>query len=61
MANNTIQDKLNFFALAGTRDVIYENRMVNNKRRRLATPIIIKDIEANNCLESKNNIQLSLF
>ena len=61
MAINTIQDKLTFFALAGTRDVIYENRMVNNKRRRLSTRIIVKDIEANKGLESKNSIQLSLF
>ena len=61
MTINSIQDKLNFFALAGTRDVIYENRMVNNKRRRLSTPVIVKDIEANKGLESKNSIQLSLF
>ena len=61
MTINTIQDKLNFFALAGTRDVIYENRMVNNKRRRLSTPIIAKDIEANKGLVAKNSIQLSLF
>jgi len=61
MTINTIQNKLNFFALAGTRDVIYENRMVNNNRRRLSTPIIVKDIKANKGLESKNSIQLSLF
>ena len=61
MINKTIHDKLNFFALAGTRDVIYENRMVNNRRRRLSTPVIVKDIEANKGLESKNSIQLSLF
>ena len=61
MTNNTIQDKLNFIALAGTRDFIYENRMVNNKRRRLSTPIIAKDIEANIGLVAKNSIQLSLF
>ena len=61
MTNNTIQDKLNFFALAGTRDVIYENRMVNNKRRRLSTPIIVKDIEPTKGLGSQNSIQLSLF
>jgi hypothetical protein len=61
MTNNTIQDKLNFIALAGTRDVIYENRMVNNKRRRLSTLIIAKDIGANIGLVAKNSIQLSLF
>ena len=61
MAINTIQDKLNFFALAGTKDVIYENRIVNNIRRRLSTPIISNDIEANKGPESKNSIQLSLF
>jgi len=61
MTINTIQDKLNFFALAGTRDVIYENRMVINKRRRLSTPIIAKKSEANKGLVVKNSIQLSLF
>ncbi len=61
MTINAIQDKLNFFALAGTRDVIYENSMVINKRRRHSTPIIAKGIEANKDLEYKNSIQLSLF
>ena len=61
MTNSMIQEKLSFFALAGTRDVIYENRMVNNKRRRLSTPIIVKDIESTKGLGSQNSIQLSLF
>ncbi len=61
MTNNTIQDKLSFFALAGTRDVIYENRMVKNKRRKLSTPIIVDNIEVNEDLVSNNIIQLSLF
>ena len=61
MTNNTIQDKLSFFAFEGTRDVIYENRMVNNRRRRHSAPIIVNNIEANNSLEVKKSIQLSLF
>ena len=61
MTNNTIQDKLSFFALAGTRDVIYENRMVNSKRRKLSTPIIVDNIGVNDGLVSNNTIQLSLF
>jgi len=61
MTNTAIQDKLNFFALAGTKDVIYENRMVNNRRRRLSTPVIVKDNEDNKGLESKSSIQLRLF
>ena len=61
MTNNTIQDKLSFFALEGTREVIHENRMFNNRRRRPSTPRNANGIKANNVLEVKKSIQLSLF
>lgn len=61
MTNNTIQDKLSFFALKGTRDVIHENRMVINRRRRHSARISVNGLEAKNGLEVKKSIQLSLF
>lgn len=61
MTNNTIQDKLSFFALEGARDVIHENRLFNNRRRRHSTPIMANNIEGNNGLEVKKSVQLSLF
>ncbi|MGB5499329.1 MAG: hypothetical protein WBM77_10405 [Maribacter sp.] len=61
MINNTIQDKLTFIAVAGTRDVTNENKMVNNKRSKFSTPTIVNNIVVNKGLGSKNSIQLRLF
>jgi len=61
MTNNTIQDKLNFFALEGTRDVKHENRIFNIRRRRHSASSIAKDIGTNDGLKIKKSIQLSLF
>ncbi|MBT8298788.1 MAG: hypothetical protein HKP42_02625 [Maribacter sp.] len=61
MENKTIQDKLSFFAMAGAKDVVFENRRVSNRRRKTSTPIIVEKRRFNDGLLSKNAIQLSLF
>ena len=61
MTNSMIQEKLSFFALAGTRDVLHENKMVIKRRRRRSTPIVTDDLEANRGLKVIKSIQLSLF
>jgi hypothetical protein len=61
MENKTIQDKLSFFALAGTRDTFFEKRRVTKRRGQKSAPGVIGNIGVNEGLLSKNAIQLSLF
>lgn len=61
MTNKTIQDSLNFFALAGTKNVAHENRMFTQRKRKPIAPNLSEAVQTKNCIEVKRNIQLSLF
>ena len=61
MTTNTIQDKLSFFAMAGTRDIIHENRMVKHTKRRKSRSGIVDKKQGDKDLVVNHSIQLSLF
>ena len=61
MLKSTIQDKLNFFAHAGTQDVFGIKRKVSAKRARKKNPIIAYITRTSNGPVVDDNIQLSLF
>jgi hypothetical protein len=61
MTTNTIQDKLSFFAMAGTRDIIYENRMVKHTRRSKSRSGVTDKKQDDKGLVVNHSIQLSLF
>lgn len=61
MTNTIIQDKLGFIALEGARDILYENRMVSNRRLRLKAQPIVGNKGVDKEQLRKNSIQLRLF
>jgi hypothetical protein len=61
MLKSTIQDKINFFAHAGTQDVFGIKRKVSAKWARKQKPIIAYNTGTSNGPVVNDNIQLSLF
>ncbi|EAR01466.1 hypothetical protein [Maribacter sp. HTCC2170] len=61
MTNKTIQDRLSFFALAGTRDRIHENRMFTNRRRKQKSSALLDAQRVEKDLNVRPSVQLSLF
>lgn len=61
MTNNSIQDKLNYFAHIGTQDDFQYNRMVNKRRVRTYNPNIVDDKKTVDGLKITDSIQLQLF
>lgn len=61
MLKSTIQDKINFFAHAGTQDVFGIKRKVSAKRARKQNPIIAYKMGTGNGSVVDDSIQLSLF
>ncbi len=61
MTNTSIQDKLGFFALAGTKDNPRDNKMVNIILAKTNTrPVLVKNGTDKN-RSTGNSVQLSLF
>ncbi|MGB5667090.1 MAG: hypothetical protein WBM53_09590 [Maribacter sp.] len=61
MTNNSIKDKLNYFAHIGTQDNFQYNRMVKKSRVRTYNPNIEDDIKTVDGLRITESIQLQLF
>lgn len=61
MKDSMLQDRLHFFALTGSSDIIYENKMfIGNKRKRTRSVIKEKPMTIGNHADEQN-VQLSLF
>ncbi|MBD0776459.1 hypothetical protein HPE56_01530 [Maribacter sp. ANRC-HE7] len=61
MTNTTIQDKLGFFAQAGTREVLSGNKMVNIILARTNTRPVLAKKGVDKDRFARNSVQLSLF